>query len=812
VSEGTSLLAGHAARRWGATCIVVAALVGCSTARATEVLALSIPRKALGSALIDLATAAGVSISTGAASHCAPQGQATVGRFTLEGALDHLLAGTGCTYRLRGPNAVEIVVAQAPSSRPSPRTEAPAIATSDLEALIIVATRRPTRADRLAYAVSSEDRSTLTALGVHDDNDLAATTPSMTVTNLGSGRDKILLRGLSDGPLTGRTQSMVGIYLDDVRLTYNAPDPDLRLVDMAQVEVLRGPQGALYGAGSLGGVLHLATIQPDHRAFGGWVSATLAVTKGGAGSDAVEGAVNLPFLSGRGAGRIVAYRDDGGGYISDTALSLTRVNHSTREGARLSADLDITNAWTVSAGLVTQSINSADTQYAFVSQPAYSRDIAMREPHDNDFSEAHLGLDGRMEWADLKWTMALVNHHISSRYDATSAPPVPVPRGPAAFDDLDEIRSVVSEATLTSKDDAPVQWLAGLFFSHSAQNIDLRLTSLAAPSSLLAFEEARHDRLDEAAIFGEAVWPLWGKFNLTLGGRLFTSDAHASSLIHAPRSGGQSSFTGDLGHSGFAPKVVLSYVRAPGLLVYLQASEGYRSGGVNTTGALGQGFDPAGGVQPNRFYQGDELWDLEGGVRMSALDGRLVVRAAAFEAIWKNIQSDQLLPSGLPFTANIGDGRNLGLEFEGRYSRGPLILRAEFLVNAPELAHANPEFPVRADLGLAGVPNASAGVSAHYSWPLQAGRSFELDGRYAYVGRSRLTFDEAISPRMGGYGVGRLAATLDTERWRLSLAVENAADGYGNTFAYGNPFTLRTTPQITPLRPRTVSMTLSVAY
>jgi hypothetical protein len=140
------------------------------------------------------------------------------------------------------------------------------------------------------------------------------------------------------------------------------------------------------------------------------------------------------------------------------------------------------------------------------------------------------------------------------------------------------------------------------------------------------------------------------------------------------------------------------------------------------------------------------------------------------------------------------------------------VLRADVLVNAPELDHANPEFPARADLGLAGVPDVSGGISAHYAWPLAGGRSFELDGRYAYVGRSHLTFDAATSPRMGGYAVGRLAATLDSGRWRLTLAVDNPADQGGDTFAYGNPFTLRPTPQTTPLRPRTLSLPLRTTF
>jgi outer membrane receptor protein involved in Fe transport len=260
--------------------------------------------------------------------------------------------------------------------------------------------------------------------------------------------------------------------------------------------------------------------------------------------------------------------------------------------------------------------------------------------------------------------------------------------------------------------------------------------------------------------------------------------------------------------NGFAPKVVLSLALSPQALVYVQAAEGYRAGGINTTGDPDQVFSAADGPQPDRFYQGDEMWSYEAGGRFVFLEGRLAVRAAAFAARWTNIQSDELLPSGLPFTANIGDGANNGLEAEGTFRSGALTLRASGLVNAPELDRANPDFPARAEIGLAGVPSYSLQTSASYKWDLGSGVTAALDGRLAYVGPSHLTFDAAISPHMGAYSTARLAASLAERRWTLTAALENPADTRGDTFAYGNPFTLRTTQQVTPLRPRTVSVTL----
>ena len=798
-------------RRWAlaSSFACVAGWSGCASA-AQPRLTFDIPSQPLKAALVDFAVQAGVSISSGAASGCAKASQPIRGRFTLHDGLTKLLAGTGCGFRLIDADAIEIV--RLPPAKPvvqkSPRAEPDPPAA--LDELVVVATRRPTPADRLAYAVSAVESSAIRGQGLRDANDLAFAVPAMTVTNLGPGRDKIMLRGLSDGPLTGRTQSMVGLYLDDTRLTYNAPDPDLLLIDMAQVEVLRGPQGALYGSGSLGGVLHLVAEPPTADRFEAWIASNVGATQGGDASNGLSGMINLPILKGRGAARAVLYRDQQGGYIDDAGLDLKNVNRSLRSGGRLNVKIDLGDGWTLTGGGAAQFVNSDDTQYALATEPPYTRRNQAREPHDNDFAEAHLNLKGEIGGIHARWTISAVDHDITSRYDATSAPPIALAPGPAAYDDDDRTHSVVTEGALAAPEDARAQWLVGVFLARTHQDIDLALTRLAdAPAQ--AFAETRRDTLDEAALYGEATLPIGRSLSATLGGRLFTSKTRVTS--HTTALGGPiTSFAGALESSGFAPKLVLAYTLSPSALIYVQAAEGYRAGGFNTTGPPGQVFSANNGIEPRRRYDGDELWSLEAGGKVSLLDGRLRLRAAAFQARWKDIQSDQLLPSGLPFTANIGDGRNLGLEFEGSYRVAGLQLGANLLFNAPELEKANPAFPVRKDASLAGVPHRAGGVAAHYDRPLSSDLTLELDGRYAYVGHSHLTFDATTAPLMGGYATGRLAVGLATPRWRTTLVLDNPTNTRGDTFAYGNPFSLRSTDQVTPLRPRTLSLSIRVAY
>ena len=402
----------------------------------------------LSRALVALATQANISIGFTASARCMAQDRGVVGQMTVAQALATLLDGSGCGYRMIDARAAEIIAA--PVRKAAPPITPQADAAPPLSELVVVATRRLTPASQLAYAVSVVESNARGDLGARDTADLAATVPSMIVTNLGAGRDKILLRGLSDGPLTGRTQSTVGLYLDDVRLTYNAPEPDLRLVDMARVEVLRGPQGALYGAGSLGGVVQLVTVQPQLGVLSGSISATAATTAHGDGSNTIDGVLNVPMLSGRGAVRLVAYRDVQGGYIDDEALGIRHANETVLEGGRLAASLKLDDRWSVSARVVTQAINSADTQYAFAGAAPYARRTLVREPHDNDFLEANVSLQGDLAWGEAHWTTAVVKHRVVSRYDATDAPPVPVAARPVAFDDSDAITSVVTEGTVAS--------------------------------------------------------------------------------------------------------------------------------------------------------------------------------------------------------------------------------------------------------------------------------------------------------------------------------------------------------------------------
>lgn len=742
---------------------------------------------------------------------CAQSPVSLIGLFTVTAALKRLLKDSGCDFDVIDAKTVAIVRAAKPP--PLFRPTSPQIApTSDV---VVTATRRSELIDRSPYDVTRLGGDELRSSRIEDAGDLAPFVAGMTVTNLGAGRDKILLRGLSDGVFTGRTQSTVGLYLDDAPLTYNAPDPDLRLLDVAGVEVLRGPQGALYGAGSIGGVVHIITNKPDLNHYSAALDVTGSTTEGGAPSSVVEGVVNAPLIGDRLGVRVAAYKEADGGYIDDVALHRNDVNSATRTGARGQALWIIDPRWSVTLGGVYQSITAKDTQYATAGLGPYQRDNLVQEPHDNDFNETSLVIEGGGPGWRLKSSTSRVRHQIDSRYDASLALDdfLAGAAGSAAFDEADRKSLLSEEITVASSGAGSFQWLSGLYALDSQELSQSKLTDLpsgGSPTSLYA--ENRSDHTTELAAYGEVTFAPLQKVSVTLGGRLFQSRVSTTSTVTALN--GAQRINAKVGNRGLAPKIVVRYDLARHAIAYVQATEGYRGGGVNTSGLPGQTFSVGGsGAEPFRRYGGDELWNYEVGAKVLLLGERLRLRADLFYDAWRNIQTDQLLPSGLPFTANVGDGSNQGLEVEAVYQPlAGLSVRADAVLNDPELVHRNPAFPTNTDARLPGIARTTYGGDARYERRLSGFISGFLNAQAAYVGRSTLSFDPATSAVMGGYWTSKLSGGVERRGWRLELFVNNPANEVGDTFAFGDPFSIRRVRQSTPLRPRTVGLTVGASF
>ncbi|HKP79558.1 MAG TPA: TonB-dependent receptor, partial [Phenylobacterium sp.] len=707
------------------------------------------------------------------------------------------------------PDARTIVIRTGRATTPTSGPSAVAASSSrpaELAELVVTADKTERLLSQSPSGLTAASAAELARAGVGDVRDLSLLAAGVTVTNLGPGRDKVMLRGLSDGPLTGHTQSTVGLYLGDLRLTYNAPDPDLPLADVARVEVLRGPQGSLYGAGSIGGVLQVVPNAPNPSARTANLSATLASTAHGDGSHALQATFNQPLANGAAAFRAVVWSEQTGGSIDDVGRGLQDVDRTQRQGFRAAALWQAAPDLDLDATLINQNIDTRDAHYADPAIGPLARASAVAQPHDNDFLALALGAHWSPPWGRLTVSLGALDHDVGTTYDATAAPSSLAPAGarPRSFMDRNEIRAIVAEARATSVGAGRWQWKAGLFASAGDQRLKAQVETLEGRDG---YAEIRRDRLREAAAFGEVSYDLTPTTTVSAGGRLFASRLRTRSDVTLDGPG--RAFAGRSRATGFAPKVVVAYHPNPNLTLYVEATEGYRAPGLNTSGPAGQLFSDPGGVQPLRRYAGDELWNYEAGGRWRAPKWGVTLRMAAFQADWTDIQADVLLPSGLPFTANLGDGRSRGVEAEATWARGGFELSGNVVRQDPELRSPAPGLPAGRDTGLPGVPDLSYATSAAYTHPLGAAWSLSLRATYAYVGRSRLAFDAVTAPAMGGYGDLRLAATIAGRNLGARFFVENLLDRRGDTLAFGDPFELRVKPLATPQRPRTMGLTLT---
>ena len=574
--------------------------------------------------------------------------------------------------------------------------------------------------------------------------------------------------------------------------------------------MLRGPQGTLYGAGSIGGVVSVTPNAPDSSHWAGLVSATGATTASGAPSAGAEVVLNAPLAEGRAAARLTAYGEDDGGYIDLPRLGVRDANHSHEVGARAALLATPAPNWSVTLGDIYQDIYSDDTQYTTGDPAVLQRDSQVRQPHDNDFEQVYADIHGHGRWGDLKSVSSFIDHGFDSRYDASAAlPEFGGAAGDGAYDDDTSIRLTSEELNYRAPWRGPFSLLVGAYGGYGDEHETTRLAPLGGAA---LYSEDRTDRLVDLALFGEASYAPTSRLTLTLGLRL--AYAERRTLSNVVEGLERAPFEGRTTVRKWSPKIAADYALAHGVRVYALASKGYRIGGFNTAGPVGQTFTAAGGAQPNRSYSPDDLWNYETGLKLEAWRGRLEGRTAIYYDVWRRLQADQFLPSGLAYVANVGEARVAGWEWEASVRPlPPLTFEMGALFTSPDLDRVDPSFPSgRSDFTLPGVARRSINGRIAYVHPLGADRTFELDAAALYVGHSYLFFGPQGSTEMGRYLDARLQASVQTPHWRLGLLISNPANNRGDTFAFGNPFTLATETQATPLRPRTVRLTLSRGF
>ena len=659
--------------------------------------------------------------------------------------------------------------------------------------IVVIASKRDTRLEDLAAQVSLLDGEELVLGGTGGTEKITQRVATVSSTYLGSGRNKLFIRGIADSSFTGPTQATVGQYLGDMRLSYNAPDPDLRLSDLERVEVLEGPQGTLYGAGSLGGIIRLVPNSPEldrqdfRAAFGG------ALTQNGAGSLDASATANVPLAREIAALRITLDAASEGGYIDKPFLDRENVNRTEVLSGRAIARLELSPDWTLDLIGLAQSTYASDSQYAAREGDRYESAARVREGSDADYLHGQLVLAGKIGSLQLRSTTGIVRQKLEERYDAS----MPDAEN-RVFLQRNHTRMLAHETRVwLPLDKRRFGWLAGVSVIDNRTRLNRSLEQDRERSAATGVLNT----ITEATLYGEGSYRLRDSLIATLGAR----------FTHAGLGGGaedvpfalmveRAAITASRDQTAFLPSASLFASLGPSTSLYARYQEGFRPGGLAIEGEF------------VRRFRNDHARTLEFGARHGkpGIDPFDLALNLSYTR-WSDIQADFIDDLGLPSTANIGDGRVWSVSASG----GTFLTDGLRLTGGATLNHSQIDEPVLFSFSrITHVPNIaefSGRLGLEYS--RYVGRDLDLDARFwaSYIGKSRLGIGPELGDLQGDYLDSGLLVRLGNDQIGGTLSITNIANAEGNRFALGTPFAV-VREQVTPLRPRTIRIGVDFSF
>lgn len=766
---------------------------GSAAAAGALPLRLDLPPGSLGLAIASLSDHTGASILTSDATLLAIQLPALHLEGSPEVVLARLARDAGVTLVRTGPQSWRITRADPPPlPPPAPkRTQPPQARVSQI---VVQATKRPELlADYPAEIVRVSGVELERYGSVPDMGGLAGLAPILTSTDWGAGQEKLFLRGIADSSFTGTSPTLVGEYLGDQPLTYDAPDPDLRLYDVSSVEVLAGPQGTLYGAGALAGVIRIEPNAPtaDRTSGSIWLGGS-SPAHGTSGGD-IGGVLNLPLVEDRLALRLVGYAVNDGGYIDDAERGLKDVNQTQTRGGRATLRWSPVDGWKIDFGGVVQRIANRDASYVNLGDPAWTRSSPMAQPSTDTFVSGSVTVSGRVGGVDIRATTGFVDQAIHQRFEL-----LPLDRVAGRFDEAARPQHVSQELRLSGGGEA-ISWVLGASYLTHWESMARDYGSVLAPTPLASL----HDRTDELTGYGEVTHSFGHGVSLTLGLRYASERQAGDLLVTASPLYQVRIFLGDqrLSLEGsehhILPSAALSYQLSRNTTLFVREGSGVRLGGLNPSSASDR-------------YASDHISTVETGMRHAAAGrDRIALSMSAAYSQWNNIQADQLDGIGMPQTLNIGNGRVYSLDASTavRIAEGLTLNASGFLASS----HLNlsPALSVSgAGAGLPDVARNGGVVALDYQGRVFNGPDFESGVRVQHVGPSLLGLGAPLARPQGDYTTVALGGGLRFGATKMQLNVSNLLDCRGPAFAIGTPFVTTVQNDVTPLRPRTLRLGL----
>jgi iron complex outermembrane recepter protein len=744
----------------------------------------------------------------------------------------------------------------------APITDTDAMA---LQEVVVTATRRSESLEKVPISITALTQDQLTAGEIKGIADIAAVTPGLqfSVPNaFASSITAISIRGMN--ATTG--QSVVGIYLDDTPIqgrlspigNFGSPYPVV--FDLNRVEVERGPQGTLFGAGSEAGAVRFITNQPSLTQFSGFSHAEVGTTDGGSGSYEVGVAAGGPIVQDNLGFRVSAWDRHDGGYVNlvdptcapgCNSANAPVVDHNTNTADKRAVKAALAfqaNASTlITPSILYQEVRSGDSGnfWAYFSDPShgqFNNGAFFPEVTTDQFVLSSIKSESKLSFADLTATAAYTHRHASENLDASAdlsavgAANYGSPLGlgfPTSPSDVapvwtrQSVQAFTEEVRLASNQpNAFVSWVAGIFNDHrtqvdSASFYSQVIDPTGAPV-LYAYQPVTDEQI---AVFAQGDFHLTTKMTATVGIREAREKTNFSirngtGLFNAGEPPYASS---SLTETPFTPRLALSYQADSNDLYYVSASKGFRIGGGNAP--LANFCD----YTAPKTFNSDHVWSYEVGAKNTLLDGRVQIDSSVFYANWSQIQ--QLLQPlcGLQYTANGGSAVSKGfdLALQGIVTEG---LRVNL-----DVAYADAYFTSsvydnngalliqRGDkVGLLPQVNApwNVNTSTNYEIPILQSYKMHLTGEFLYNSRNPGPFITQIPPP-GSYFPGivadppthlfnaRLGGT--TGKLDVSLFVNNVFNSHPLLAKYQYSY-LSDLYIYRTLRPRTAGLSVNYAF
>ncbi|MDO9430988.1 MAG: TonB-dependent receptor [Phenylobacterium sp.] len=754
--------------------------------------------------------------------------RAVSGRLDSTQALTAMLLGSGLTWRdFQGHFLIE----RAPPAKGED-------AVADVEGVVVTALRRPTLEQLTPMSMRALSGDELRRAGAATFEDAVAMLPGLSQTSTGVGRSRLSLRGVY-----GSGEATTALYYDDVPVTGPSGTtadpggsfPEFLLVDVQQIELLRGPQGTLYGASAMGGAFKVMFNRPDLAKPSVTLEAEASVNDGVVG-DAQTIIVNQPLVGDKLGLRLAAYRRAEPPFARNARLGLSRTNASEAKGFRLGVGAQPTDDLQLNLTLAHQDATDDDTGASALGGPAHVSENYMRTPFESRMTL----YDGSANWrvggvhvtamaAGYRWdstrqieyTGVLLAERRSlegcQRYLGLPLGGACTPaeldgysayvdsRAPGLLNQPINLTARVGELRVQSETPGFVAWTAGLFHEVREDTIDSQVVvgdpASGLPLSSAGFTGRRivDSRLNQRAVYGEVTLGADRDTSLSLGARRFEYDKRTEGkalVVNVISNTSEANFLTTTQQAGWSLKFVGSHRFSPALMGYVQAAQGFRPGGINTVP----------GLPPDlAAYDADSLWNYEAGLKSVWLGSRLVINATVYRIDWRDMQYSANSTNGaFAFITNLGQARVLGLEADTIYTVSPawrgglnlsltdaVLTKDQATNDAVGLGSAGDRIPV--------IPRLAAGGWVEYRRDLGADLELLARADASYIGVSHSAFDNggAANVKLGDLLLLNVRASLRAQAWTLGAFVDNILDSDRPTFA-----TSARQPQVSAPRPR----------